>query len=291
MPRSRGPSWNTLKSVLKPKIWALAVSVILSGPLLAQWLGYPTPGIPRRRDGKANLSAPTPRGRDGKPDLSGLWLTEPAPVELRGDTNPEVTAVGEEPLSLYFLNILNDFKPGDEPVRPEEAAALHERQASFTRISPIAHCLPEGMPLVEIAPAPYKILQRAGLTVMLYERDTTYRQIYTDGRKLPADPSPTWLGYSVGHWEGDTFVVESRGFNARGWLDARGHSHSEALHLTERFHRINFGTMQLELIIDDPQTYTRPFSVRIKQHLMPDSDLLESFCAENEKDAAHEVAK
>jgi hypothetical protein len=291
MLRARGTCWNILKSVLKPKIWALAVSVILSGPLLAQWLGYPTPGIPRTHDGKANLSAPTPRGRDGKPDLSGLWLTEPAPVQLRGDTNPEVTAVGEEPLSLYFLNILTDFKPGDEPVRPEEAVAVHERQASFTRISPIAHCLPEGMPLVEIAPAPYKILQHAGLTVMLYERDTTYRQIYTDGRKLPADPSPTWLGYSVGHWEGDTFVVESRGFNARGWLDARGHSHSESLHLTERFHRINFGTMQLELIIDDPQTYTRPFSVRIKQHLMPDSDLLESFCAENEKDAAHEVAK
>ena len=277
--------------MLKPKIWALAVSVILSGPLLAQWIGYPTPGIPRTRGGKANLSAPTPRGRDGKPDLSGLWLTEPAPVELQGDTNPEVTALGEEPLSLYFLNILTDFKPGDEPVRPEVAAALHERQADFTRNSPIAHCLPEGMPLVEIAPAPYKILQHTGLTVMLYERDTTYRQIYTDGRKLPADPSPTWLGYSVGHWEGDTFVVESRGFNARGWLDARGHSHSEALHLTERFHRINFGTMQLELIIDDPQTYTRPFSVRIKQHLMPDSDLLESFCAENEKDAAHGVAK
>ncbi len=279
------------EAMVKPKICALAASAILSGPLLAQWLGYPTPGIPRTRDGKANLSAPTPRGPDGKPDLSGLWLTEPAPVELRGDTNPTVTAVGEEPLSLYFLNILNDFRPGDEPVRPEAAAALHERQANFTRISPIAHCLPEGMPLVEIAPAPYKILQHTGLTVMLYERDTTYRQIYTDGRKLPVDPSPTWLGYSVGHWEGDTFVVDSRGFNARGWLDARGHSHSEALHLTERFRRINFGTMQLELIIDDPQTYTRPFSVRIKQHLIPDSDLLESFCVENEKDAAHEVAK
>jgi len=278
--------------VLKPRICALVVSAILSLPMHAQWLGYPTSGIPRTRDGKPNLTAPAPHGRDGKPDLSGLWATEPAPPDLRSNLIPDITnAVGEEPLSQYFINIFSDFKPGDEPVRPEQAAALHEREAVFHRLSPIAHCLPEGMPLVEMAPAPYKILQHPGLTVMLYERDTTFRQIYTDGRKLPADPSPTWLGYSVGRWDGDTFVVESKGFNARGWLDARGHTHSESLHLTERFHRVNFGTMQLDLTFDDPQTYTRPFSVRIKQHLMPDSDLLESFCAENEKDAVHEVGK
>jgi hypothetical protein len=277
---------------MKPNICALVVFAILSLPMHAQWLGYPTPGIPRTRDGKPKLTAPTPRGRDGKPDLSGLWATEPAPDELRARLIPDATnGAGEEPLSQYFINIFSDFKPGDEPVRPQAATALRERAAGFSRVSPIAHCLPEGMPLVEIAPAPYKIIQNPGLTVMLYERDTTYRQIHTDGRKLPADPSPTWLGFSVGRWDGDTFVVETNGFNDRGWLDARGHTHSEALHLTERFHRVNFGTMLLDLNIDDPQTYTRPFSVRIKQHLMPDSDLLESFCAENEKDAGHEVAK
>jgi hypothetical protein len=273
-------------------ICALAISVILLLPIDAQWLGYPTAGIPRTRDSKPNLNAPTPRGRDGKPDLSGLWATEPAPAEVLARLIPDGTnGAGEEPLSQYFINIFFDFKSGDEPIRPQAAAAFHERAAAFSRVSPLAHCLPEGMPLVEMAPAPYKIIQNTGLTVMLYERDTTYRQIHTDGRKLPADPSPTWLGYSVGRWDGDTFVVESNGFNDRSWLDARGHIHSEALHLTERFHRINFGTMLLELSIDDPQTYTRPFSVRIKQHLMPDSDLLESFCPENEKDAAHEVAK
>ena len=283
---------HTLKSMLTPRICATAVSVILSLPMHAQWLGYPTPGIPRTRDGKPILTAPTPRGRDGKPDISGLWVTEPAPAELRARLIPDGTnGAGEEPLSQYFINIFSDFEPGKEPIRPQAAGALQERAAAFSRVSPIAHCLPEGMPLVEMAPAPYKIIQDPGRTVMLYERDTTYRQIYTDGRKLPANPSPTWLGYSVGRWDGDTFVVESSGFNDRGWLDARGHTHSEALHLTERFHRINFGTMLLDLSIDDPQTYTRPFSVRIKQHLMPDSDLLESFCAENEKDAGHEVAK
>jgi hypothetical protein len=138
----------------------------------AQWLGYPTPGIPRTRDGKANLTARTPQDRDSKPDLSGFWATEPAPADLRGRLIPDVTiAVGEESLSQYFLNIFSDFKPGDEPVRPQEAAALHEREAAFSRVSPIAHCLPEGMPLVEMAPAPYKIIQHPGLTVMLYPRE------------------------------------------------------------------------------------------------------------------------
>ncbi len=274
------------------KIGTFLIPAILSVPVGAQWLNHPTPGIPRTRDGKPNLSAPTPRGRDGKPILSGLWVNEPAPAELRARLIPEATnGAGEEPLSQYFINIFSDFKPGDEPIQPAAAAALRERAAAFSRISPLSHCLPEGMPLVEMSPAPYKIIQDSGLAVMLYERDTTYRQIYTDGRKLPADPSPTWLGYSVGHWDGDTFVVESNGFNDRGWLDARGHTHTESLHLTERFHRINFGAMTVDLTFDDPQTYTRPFTVRLQQHLLPDSDLLESFCAENEKDAGHVVAK
>lgn len=274
------------------RICALIFLAISSVALHAQWLKYPTPGIPRSRDGKPNLSAATPRGPNGKPVLSGLWVNEPAPAALRAQLIPEATdGAGEEPLSQYFINIFSDFRSGEEPLQPAAAAVLRERAAIFSRISPISHCLPEGMPLVEMAPAPYKIVQNPGITLMLYERDTTYRQIYTDGRKLPVDPSPTWLGYSVGRWDGDVFVVESNGFNDRGWLDARGHGHSESLHLTERFHRINFGNMTVDLTFDDPATYTRPFTVRLKQHLMADSDLLESFCAENEKDAAHETAK
>jgi len=259
--------------------------------LRAQWLNYPTPGIPRTRDGKPNLSAPAPRGADGKPGLSGLWVNEPAPKELRDRLIPDATnGAGEEPLSQYFINIFSDFKPGEEPILPAAAAALRERAAVFTQVSPLSHCMPEGMPLVEMAPAPYKIIQTPGMLVMLYERDTTYRQVYMDGRKLPEDPSPTWLGYSVGRWEGDTLVVESAGYNDRGWLDARGHAHTESLRLTERFRRVDFGHMELMLTVDDPKTYSRPFTVRLKQHLMADSDLLESFCAENEKDAGH-VAK
>jgi hypothetical protein len=254
----------------------------------AQWLNHRTPGIPRTPDGKPNLSARAPRAANGRPDLSGLWQTNSASPDVLARLIPGATnGAGEEPLSQYFINILSDFKLEDAPLRPEAAEQLRQRAKTFSDESPLPHCLPEGMPLVEMAPAPYKIIQSPGLTVMLYERDTTYRQVYTDGRSLPDDPQPSWLGYSVGKWDGDSLVVDSNGFNERGWLDARGHTHSEAMHLTERFHRIDFGHMELQITIDDPKTYTKPFTIKLNQRLLPDSDLLESFCAENEKDATH----
>jgi hypothetical protein len=268
----------------------MCMLIALTAPAVvqAQWLNHRTPGIPRTPDGKPNLSAPAPRAADGKPDLSGLWQTDAAPPEMLERLIPGSTnGAGEEPLSQYFINILSDFKPDEAPMRPDAAALFLQRSKAFSNESPLSHCLPEGMPLVEMAPAPYKIIQTRGLTVMLYERDTTYRQVYTDGRKLPDDPQPSWLGYSVGKWEGDWLVVETTGFNDRGWLDARGHTHSEALHLTERFHRLDFGHMEVRLTIDDPKTYTKPFNILLKQRLQADSDLLESFCAENEKDSHH----
>ncbi len=258
----------------------------------AQWLNHPTPGIPRNSDGKPNLSAPTPRAADEKPNLSGLWQTDAAPPELLQRLIPEATnGAGEEPLSQYFINIFSDFKPEDVPLRPAAAEQFRKRAQNFSQESPLPHCLPEGMPMVEMSPAPYKIVQTPSLTLMLYERDTTYRQVFTDGRKLPDDPQPSWLGYSVGKWDGDSLVVDSAGFNDRGWLDARGHTHGEALHLTERFHRLDFGHLEVRLTIDDPETYTKPFTVVLKQRLIPDSDLLEAFCAENEKDVTHITGK
>jgi len=268
--------------------WILIALVAAPAVVRAQWLSYPTPGIPRTPDGRPNLSAATPRTADGKPTLSGLWQTQSAPPELLERLIPGSTnGAGEEPLSQYFINILSDFKPEEAPIRPAAATQFLQRAKNFSNESPLSHCLPEGMPLVEMAPAPYKIVQTPGMTLMLYERDTTYRQVYTDGRTLPDDPQPSWLGYSVGKWDGDSLVVDSIGFNDRGWLDARGHTHSEALHLTERFHRLDFGHMELDLTIDDPKTYTRPFTIKLKQRLLPDTDLLESFCSENEKDRSH----
>ena len=258
------------------------------GLIHAQWLNHRTPGIPRTADGKPNLSARTPRAADGKPDLSGLWQTASAPPDLLERIIPGATnGAGEEAPSQYFINILSDFKPEEAPLLPAARKLFEQRAPTFTNESPISHCLPEGMPMVEMSPAPYKIIRTPGMLVMLFERDTTYRQVYTDGRSLPDDPQPSWLGYSVGKWDGDSLVVNSIGFNNRGWLDARGHTHSEALHMTERFHRLDFGHMEVQLTLDDPKTFTRPFTIKLKQRLVPDSDLLESFCAENEKDVTH----
>ena len=269
-------------------MWILIALVAAQALVRAQWLNHPAPGTPRTPDGKPNLSARTPRAADGRPDLSGVWQTVSAPPdELERLIPGGVNGAGEDGPSQYFLNILADFKPEEAPIRPDAAASYRKRYQNFAKESPLSHCLPTGVLMAETAPAPYKIVQLPGLTLMLYERDTNFRQVYTDGRQLPDDPQPDWLGYSVGKWDGDSLVVDTVGFNDRSWLDARGHTHSEALHLTERFRRLDFGHMEVQVTIDDPKTYTRPFNVKLRQRLLPDSDVLESFCAENERDLAH----
>ena len=272
------------------------VAIVFAGALVcahAQWLNYPAPGTPRTRDGKPDLSAKAPRA-GGKPDLSGVWRTEPVTT---GETERLFGPVGtfavpgDDPstFSKYFFNILADFKPDEAPIRPE-AAELFRKNAEIARggNTRVTQCLPMGVPLADIFTfAPFKIIQAPGVIVMMYEVDNTHRQIYTDGRKLPADPQPSWLGYSVGHWEGDTLVVDTVGFNDRTWLDAAGHPHSEALRVQERFHRRDFGHMDLQVTIDDPKMYLKPITVKVTELLIPDSDVLENFCAENEKDRPH----
>jgi hypothetical protein len=268
------------------------IAIIFAGALVcahAQWLNYPTPGTPRTRDGKPDLSAKTPRASDGKPDLSGVWQTEPVrPGEsILGDVSPFVVP-GDDPstFSKYFWNILADFNPAEAPIRPEAAELFRKNAASAITLG--SSCLPLGIPGADmLAYAPFKIIQMRGVTVVLYEVDNTHRQIYTDGRKLPADPNPAWLGYSVGHWEGDTFVVDSAGFNDKGRLDGFGHPRSEALRLQERFHRRDFGHMDLQVTVDDPKMYLKPITVKVTELLIPDSDVLEAFCNENEKDRQH----
>src|SRR5580698_345512 len=255
----------------------------------AQWLNYPTPGTPRTRDGKPNLTAPAPRSAHGKPDLSGVWQVEPTPPEemkrVIGDLSAD-SALGDNSsaFSKYVINILLDFKPEDTPLRPEFAHVLSERNGKET---PLTHCLPIGLPAADVLPGPFKIIQTRGLTLIRDEYENTFRQIYTDGRKAPADPEPLWLGYSVGRWERDTFIVDTVGFNDRSWLDGMGHPHSEALHVVERFHRRDFGHMDVEVTIDDPKVYTKAFSVKFTELLQPDSDVTEYFCAENERDNSH----
>ena len=265
--------------------------LLLAGTASAQWVNHPTPGTPRTRDGKPNLTAPAPRA-NGKPDLSGVWHVVPTPLdEMKRLFGPNVDATsvpGMEPdsVSKYALNILADFKPEDAPMRPGAAALFGERARSFAKDHPGAKCLPLGLPFAYLVSEVTKIVQTPGQIVMLFESDGSHRQIYTDGRTLPPNPDPVWLGYSVGTWEGTTIVVNTVGFNDKSWLDGIGHPHSEALRLPERFRRRDFWHLDEEFTIDDPQMYTRPFTFKLTHALVPDTDVGEFFCNENEKDRA-----
>ena len=261
----------------------------------AQWLNFQTPGTPRTRDGKPDLSAPVPRTADGKPDLSGVWMHEMTTVEEvkrlfghRFDEAIQVNGLGMEigTQHKYQFDILLDFKPEESPMRPEAAEALRRWTADRNAGNEVCKGIP-GIPRADLLSEPIKIVQAPRLTLILYEAGNSHRQIYTDGRVLPKEfDLPAWLGYSVGRWEGDTLVVETAGFNDKTPLDGMGHPHSEALRLIERYHRRDFGRLDIETTIDDPKMYTRPFTIKVPHELLADSDIFENFC-ENEKDRAH----
>ena len=259
----------------------------------AQWLNYPAPGLPRTRDGKVDLSARAPRASNGKPDLSGVWHVQPTPLaEWKRRMGEDIDKLGVpgmeiDTTSILARNIFIDWKPDEIPERPLATEIRLARLKSGVRDNPSVHCLPHGIPIQGLVSEVHKIVQTPGLIVMMYETDGTHRQIYTDGRKLPVDPQPAWLGYSVGRWEGDMLVVETAGFNDKSWLDLVGHSHSESLRVTERFRRRDVGHLDVEMTFDDPVMYTKPFSIKFTHLLQADSDILENFCNENEKDRSH----
>ena len=272
----------------------LLVFVVVSTSVHAQWLNFPTPGTPRTRDGKPNLTAPAPRTADGKPDLAGVWmheLTSAAEMKrLFGPIIDEAIKVDVPGMEIgtqhkYGFNILLDFKPGDAPMRKEAVEILqHAAQRDPSDVC----TTPAGIPLASFLSEPIKIIQSPRVAVIIHESDNTFRQIYTDGRGLPKEfDFPAYMGYSAGRWEGDTLVVETAGFNDKTRLDLIGHGHSEALRIVERFRRRDFGHMEVEMTFDDPQLYTKPFTIKVPFDLLADSDIFESFCHENEKDRDH----
>jgi hypothetical protein len=277
---------------VRKTILAVFIAILLGGHADAQWLHHRAAGTPRTADGRPDLSAPTPRTADGKPDLSGVWRIEATPLEeltrLFGDLGT-LSVPGDDPrtFSKYLFNILADFKPDEEPIRPEAAAVFGQRAPFMGKDFPTGHCLPAGVPTALLIPIPFKIIQTPGLVALLFEGDNTIRQIYTDGRTHPVDPQPLWLGYSVGKWDGDTLVVDVVGFNDKSWLDATGHPHSDALHVVERFRRRDFGHIDIQVTIEDAKTFTRPFTINFVELLQADTDILELFCAENERDRVH----
>lgn len=246
----------------------------------AQWTKVPDPKLPRTFDGEPDLAAPAPKAADGKPDLSGVWLT---------DSDPSFVPVTVEHIALprHFVNVAADMAPEDVPLQPWAAALFEQRLANQGTDSPAAHCQPTGLPMLDALLLPYKIVQTPQLILMLYEENTVFRQIFLDGREPVEDAQPRWMGYSTGRWEGEALVVETVGFDDRSWLDALGHPHSESLRLIQRFRRRDAGHLEIETTIADPAAYTKPFTYTITATLLPDEDLLEYFCAENEKDADH----
>jgi hypothetical protein len=252
------------------------IAILLATAALApaQWPRVASRKLPRTADGKVNLNAPVPRAADGHVDLSGVW---------------EMYSESEFPKLL--LNLAADSKPGEVSMLPSAEALFKYRVETNGKDHPGAQCLPSGIPEKDTVPAPYKIVQTPDLIVFLYESRTIYRQIFTDGRPLPSDPNPAWQGYSIGKWDGDTLVIETAGFNGRTWIDTLGHPASDALHVTERFTRRDLGHMDLQITVNDPKSYTKPWTVNTKIHLLPQDDVSESICEENNKAPQHMVGK
>jgi hypothetical protein len=249
---------------------AIVVCAVATTPLNAQWLQHADTGVPRLPSGQPNLSAPTSRTAEGRPDLSGIWATE---CGIYGRDECFIRSL--------FFDLAKDLKPEDVQMTPWASAIQQQREARNHIDDPYGYCLPPGTPRIYFGGGPFRILQTSRVTAFLYETiaNMTFREVHTDGRTLPPVTEPTWLGYSVGRWEDDTFVVETTGFRDGGWLDTRkARPHSDALRVIERFRRLDFGHMELAITIVDPKAFLKPWTVRVPLQLLPDTSLIETFC-------------
>ena len=267
-----------MRTCFRRTIVVAALCLAAGLTLDAQWLHAPMAGAPRTRDGKVNMTGPVPR-LDGKPDLSGIWQVPGDPRAAGG-----LFGLGESLNSKYFRDILSDFPPDQRPLTPEGAERLR-RNGQPGVFNPVLNCLPDSVVHGDLLPEPFKFIHSRGVIVMLYEVETTFRQIFMDGRALPKEiHSPSWQGYSVGRWQGDTLVVDTIGFNDTSWLDARGTPHSTEMRVEERFRRRDYGHLELTITVTDPRTFTKPITISVVAELLPDTDLLEHYCLENEQD-------
>jgi len=264
----------------------LVCSCALPSAALAQWPKFMPKAAPKTADGKIDMKGPTPRTADGKPDLSGVWETNQG---RRATPGVAAEGTGELPPSGSIFGNVGDGIPGGAPYQPWAAELVKKRMADNSKDNPDAHCLPMGVMQMTSHPYPKKIIQTPEEVILIYEGSgTTVREVFLDGRALPPkDSEPWWNGYSIGHWEGDTLVVETTGFMDDGWLDVRGSPFTSEGKLTERFRRPNYGSLVIEVTIDDPKAYTKPFTATVNNHLLPDTQLIEFVCID--KTAQHYV--
>ena len=268
-------------------ITTLTGCVVLSVSLAAQWPAYLRPDVPRNADGTPNLSAPAPRQPAGKPDLSGVWESRIPPSGRLG--GPMIPNIGDGPPVATFVNAGRNMQ-GGLPYTPWAADLRKQRMSTFSQNNPDANCLPIGLLQQHTHSQPRKIVHAKDDMMIAYEANGGLRHILLDGRPLPAnDPQPFWQGYSVGRWDGDTLVVESNGFRDDGWLDVDGSYFGTTTKITERFRRVNYGRLELDVTVEDAKAYTRPWTVRVNYRLIPDQQLIEFVCNENEQSSKHYI--
>ena len=278
MTRAGTASFTTRLRALRA---ALAVTVAVTSPTLgsAQWLDYRTQGVPRTASGAPALDAPTPRTAEGKPDFSGMWFANvPAKDYCR-----EADCIQEERMAREQINLGIKLE-GGLPYTEWSKQQMVERGANGGREDPHTYCKPPNFPRAWTLPQYIKIVQTPSLMVMLHEFNAAYREVFLDGRPLPQDPNPTWNGYSTAHWDGDTLVIETNGIRDDMWLDIQGSPVTESARVTERLRRVNFGLMQVEIAVNDPKAYTRPWSVTIEMAAQVDTTMLEEICLDDEQD-------
>jgi hypothetical protein len=264
---------------LRPLLFLALLAAPIAG--LGQWLHYPTAGVPKKADGSPNRTGPTPRMSDGKPDFSGIWHTARL-IPCTPDSSKFIdcgTEIGGSPLALD----LGTDMTGGLPYQPWAAALVKQRKADHGIDDPHVRCLPDNPPRTWVMPHLVKAVHSPKLLVLLYEVNAMYRQIFVDGRPPLVDPNPSWNGYSTAKWEGDTLAVQTNGFRDDLWIDMAGSPMSEAAVMTERMRRPNYGTLELEITLNDPKTYTRPWSVKMVQKIELDTELIDEICLENEK--------
>jgi len=266
-------------------VGVVAIVAAIAPSVWAQWPPYPTAGVPKTPDGKSDLTAPAPRTTEGKPDLSGLWLRGDGQLGPAGGGTLRAPAPSFSigPPVTTFRDVGANFKDG-LPLQPWAADLVKARRAENSKDNPDAHCLPMGLMQFHNLGQPRKVVQTPGLVIIMYEANYGLRQILMDGRTLPnKDAQPWWYGYSTGRWDGDTLVVETSGFRDSGWLDIIGNPLTDAAKLTERFRRPNYGTLEIDITIDDPKAYTKPWTVRVNQRIMLDGEMIEFICLENQQ--------
>ncbi len=278
-------------------------------PASAQWIDYPTHGGPRTKGGAPDLTAKAPRTHEGRPDLSGVWYAAEVPPEGTFDFTvlpPELVAdamkagafppgpppddpclkggcITQEPFPLDGANMGRSLPGKTLPYQPWARQFVLQQMAVMSKDDPHARCVPPSYPRAFSLPQHWKIVQTKELIVLLHEFNASYRQIFLDGRPLPVDPQPGWNGYSTAHWEKDTLVVQTAGFRDNLWLDILGSPLTSAARVTERFQRVNYGTLNIQVTVDDPRAYTEPWTVTLQERLIPNTDLLEDICVENER--------